>query len=77
MLLCLEGKVRRHTDVANHSLAFVLRGLASKWKQNIGYFLSSGPMSGNNLQSLIHDAIEKLAAIGLSVKCVIYDQGEL
>ena len=77
---CIEGFENLgslgHTQyVANHALAFMVRGLASKWKQCIGYFLSSGPMSGKNLVSLVHEAIDKLALIGLCVKCVICDQG--
>ena len=30
--------------IANHVIAFVVRGLASKWKQPLGYFLSLGPI---------------------------------
>ena len=77
---CIEGFENLgslgHTQyVANHALAFMVRGLASKWKQCIGYFLSSGPMAGKNLKTLVHEAIDKLASIGLHVKCVICDQG--
>ena len=77
---CIEGFENLgslgHTQyIANHALAFMVRGLASKWKQCIGYFLSSGPMAGKNLVSLVHEAIDKLALIGLCVKCVICDQG--
>ena len=61
--------------VANHALAFMVRGLASKWKQCIGYFLTSGPASPAMLQSLTRQAINKLAAIGLTVKALICDQG--
>lgn len=61
--------------VANHALAFMVRGLSSKWKQCIGYFLSSGPVSGKNLQILIKEAIDKLSDIGLTVKVTICDQG--
>ena len=32
-------------------------------------------MAGKNLVSLVHEAIDKLALIGLCVKCVICDQG--
>ena len=30
--------------IANHTIAFMIRGLASKQIQPIGYFLSSGPI---------------------------------
>ncbi len=52
---CVEGfenlgSLGQTQYVANHALTFMVRGLASKWKQCIGCFLSSGPMSGNNLR---------------------------
>ena len=31
--------------IANHAIAVMIRELASKWKQPIGYFLSSRPIS--------------------------------
>ena len=52
-----------------------LQGLSSKWKQPVGYFLSSGPITGKMLQSLTRSCIDKLTKNGLSVKVLIYDQG--
>ena len=69
------GFVGKSKFVANHAMAFMVRGLSSKWKQTIGYFLSSGPVSGENLQTLIKDAIDRLTSVGLSVKVTICDQG--
>jgi hypothetical protein len=69
------GSIGQTQYVANHALAFMVRGLASKWKQCIGYFLSSGPIKGSTLQALVKEAITKLSDIGLSVKVVICDQG--
>ena len=36
--------------LANHAIAFMVRGFASKWKQPIGYFLSAGPIKASVLQ---------------------------
>jgi hypothetical protein len=69
------GSAGQSKFVANHALAFMVRGLAQKWKQCFGYFLSSGPISGSTLQDLTKQAIDKLAAIGLSVRVLICDQG--
>ena len=41
----------------------------------MGYFLSSGPITGKMLQSLTRSCIDKLTKNGLSVKVLIYDQG--
>ena len=68
----MRGKT---VHVANHALAFMVRGLTVKWKQPIGYFLSSGPVSGKTLVSLLLDAIERVRTIGLEVKVVLSDQG--
>ena len=38
------GTMGRTKYVANHAIAFVVRGLISKWKQPVGYFLSSEPI---------------------------------
>ena len=61
--------------VANHALAFMVRGLHSKWKQPVGYFLSSGPVAAPMLQNLVRNCIKKIHSIGLKVKVLICDQG--
>ena len=61
--------------VANHALAFMARGLNSKWKQPLGYFLSSGPISAATLQTLTRNCIRKVKGVGLNVKLLICDQG--
>ena len=69
------GSLGKTKCVANHAFAVMIRGLASKWMQCIGYFLPSGPMSGAKLQYLTHEAIDQLASIGLFVKCLVCDEG--
>ena len=46
------GNLGQTRYIANHATAFMVRGLASKWKQPVGYFLSSGPIKAKILQSL-------------------------
>ena len=53
----------------------IVKGLASKWKQPIGYFLSAGPIKASVLQTLTKSCITKLQAIGLNVVALICDQG--
>ena len=69
-----EGGERSEV-LANHAIAFMVRGLAEKWKQPIGYYLSSGPMSGKDMKDHIFEAIQLLKDIGLTVGIVICDQG--
>ena len=69
------GNLGTSKYIANHSLAFMVRGLASKWKQPIGYFLTSGTVSPNALKSLLLSAVHRLTSVGLNVISVICDQG--
>ena len=68
----LNGKTKY---VANHAIVFMVRGLKANWKQPVGYFLSSGPVEGQMLHSLLQECIEKVEEVGLNVKAVIADQG--
>ena len=61
--------------VANHALAFMVRVLATKWKQPVGYFLTSGTVTAVVLQTLLSNCISKLTNVGLRVKVVVCDQG--
>ena len=69
------GGNNQSKKVANHAIAFLVRGLASKWKQPIGYFLSSGTMTSDKLQTLVKSCLDKLFDIGLNVKVLVCDQG--
>ncbi len=70
----VEGKERRK-EIANHALAFLVRGLGEKWKQPFGYFLTSGPMSGMEMKDLLLQGVDLLRGIDLIPIVVIADQG--
>ena len=69
----IEGVV--DGTLANHALAFVVRGIIHRWKQPFGYFLASGPMSGERMGELLFEAIKLLEESGLEVTLGISDQG--
>ena len=69
------GSVGTTKYVANHALAFMVRGLASKWKQPVGYFLTSGTVTPVVLKTIVRNCICKLADIGLNVRVIVCDQG--
>ena len=46
------GDIGQTRYIANHAIAFMVRGLASKWKQPVRYFLSCGPIKATILRSL-------------------------
>ena len=46
-----------------------------KWKQPVGYFISSGPISGRIMEQLLKACLDQLQAVGLTVVIVICDPG--
>ena len=69
------GDIGQTKYIANHTTVFMVRGLASKWKQPIGYFLSSGPVKSSILATLAKTCIEKVDKTGLNVVALVCDQG--
>ncbi|KAF0722620.1 Uncharacterized protein FWK35_00027879, partial [Aphis craccivora] len=66
------GHKERKDKLASQALVFIARGLYSKWKLPLAYFLSASSTRGLELKNLINDiALE----IGLIVTAVICDQG--
>jgi len=60
--------------VATHALVFMVRGLSTKWKQTLGYFLTHHTVEAGQLSELILSCIQQLDAIGVHVRCVVCDQ---
>ena len=60
---------------ADHAAVFMIRGLQSKWKQPIAYFLVSGQIKPSTLQVLTHACITKIEKTGLRVHAFVCDQG--
>ena len=71
----IEGYCGENNRLASHALVFMVRGIVDKWKQSVGYFLSSGPMSGTEIKKILLDCIARLDMIGLTAMAVIGDQG--
>ena len=69
------GNLGQTRYIENHATAFMVRGLASKWKQPVGYFLNSGPIKAKILQSLTQQCIDKVDQTGLNVVALVCDQG--
>ncbi|XP_014672353.1 PREDICTED: uncharacterized protein LOC106812871 isoform X2 [Priapulus caudatus] len=69
----VEGLVEQ--KLANHAIAFIVRGIIYRWKQPFGFFFSAGTMSGEEMRCRLFEALELLGNIGLTVTAVISDQG--
>ena len=76
---CIEGfeclGSIRNPFVANQLSVFMVRGLTRKWKQSIGYFLSSGPVKATSLRTIAIEAIREIRSISLNLVSLICDQG--
>jgi len=59
----------------NQALVIMLKAIKHSWKQSIGYFFSSGPISGVKLKTIISSTIQKISSINLLPKVIICDQG--
>ena len=74
----VEGFVEvdeRQDKVANHALVFLVRGLIKKWKQPVNYYVTSGPMSADDIKPLLHSFIDQMESINLNCLVLICDQG--
>lgn len=78
---CLEGledlgeNFSRNKCLATHALAFMVRGLHSKWKQPLGYFVTGSTMKAEILKDLVLQAVDKCIEVGLKPCIVLCDQG--
>jgi len=70
-----HGYLGRTRLAADHALVFMLRGVARNWKQPLGYFLVSGSVKPQVLQSLVHTCLSKLELSNIRVASLICDQG--
>ena len=61
------GDVGKSKYLANHSVMFMLRGLACKWKKAIGYFVTSSTKSPDLLNN-IHLKCSKLFHLFIAAK---------
>lgn len=67
--------VGKTKNAADQALVIMVRGMTIKWKQPVGYFLSSGPTKANILQDLLLETVRRVFNAGGFVKAVICDQG--
>lgn len=61
--------------VANSALVVLARGLTSKWKQPLGFFLSCDSTPVDKLKVIILDAVKCVQKAGGNVRVILCDQG--
>jgi len=60
---------------ASHALVFMIRGLASKWKQAVQFYFTHNTVTTNALAKYLQEVVEKIHGIGLTIQCIVCDQG--
>lgn len=64
-------------DTATHALVIMLGGIASRWKQVVAYYFTSGSVDTLKLKEIIEEIINKAETIGLRVISVTSDMGSV
>jgi hypothetical protein len=61
--------------VATHILIFMIRGLNMKWKQAVSFHFTRNTVATSSLANYIKITVLQLNSIGLTVRCLVRDQG--
>ena len=68
------GDNQRSNKIANYATVFMIRSLFGSWKQPVGYFLTSGPMTADTSKRKLLQCIDEVKK-WFDSKVVICDQG--
>ena len=69
------GRHGRTSNIANHALVFMLRGLRKRWKQPVAYYLTRGSTKGEMLLDFLMEVLDACHNAGLVVVATICDMG--
>ena len=69
------GSLGRTRLTATHALVFMIRGISSKWKQPIAYYLTNGPCKHKFISIFLFEILNSILDIGLKPVVIICDQG--
>jgi len=77
---CIEGfeEIGRHgrtSNIANHALVFMLRGLRKRWKQPVAYYLTRRSTKGDMLVDFLMEVLDACHNAGLVVVATVFDMG--
>lgn len=74
---CIDGLQEigvREKKFADHVMVFMLRGIAKKWKQPVGYFFVQGTMNKVEIAKNIRQCISAVHQAGLRIVGTVCDQ---
>jgi len=65
----------RSKDLAGNALVFMLRGIAARWNQPVGYVFTKTACAPKIVKALILECIEKCEKNGCKLQVIVSDQG--
>ena len=65
----------RTNNISTYVTVFMIKSLLGNWKQPVGYFFTSGPMTAEVIKSKVIICVEKLKKCNILTKVIICDQG--
>ncbi|XP_036337004.1 uncharacterized protein LOC118747120 [Rhagoletis pomonella] len=69
-----NGQGQREMVIGNKCLFFMIKGICSKWKYILSYYVSHHAVCAKDLAQLIRTNIEVAQSIGLKIKAAVCDQ---
>lgn len=64
-----------HSGRATKALVFQICGIASRWKQTVAYFYTSGSVDGSVIGPIVKEIVTRSHQVGLEVVNVTADMG--
>ena len=69
------GRHGSTSNIANHALVFMLRGLCKRWKQPVAYYLTRGSIRGEMPVNFLEEVLDACHNAGLVVVATVCDMG--
>ncbi|XP_028897912.2 uncharacterized protein LOC105214929 [Zeugodacus cucurbitae] len=70
-----NGEGHRESVIGNKCCFFMVKGLVSKWKYIVSYYVAKEGVKSVQLEKLLKNNIDACENIGLNIKSVVCDQG--
>lgn len=71
----IGGEEERKKTLGTHALVIMIRGLYSKWKLPLAYFITGKGMEPEDMKRIMEESVKKVVSIGFDPKVMVCDQG--
>jgi hypothetical protein len=67
------GRHGRTSNITNHALVFMLRGLHKRWKQPVAYYLTRRSSKAEMLVNFLKEVLDACHKVGLVVVATVFE----